>query len=144
MKHITKHTVTLYPQDERYGSRSFSLTLSTEIFNAEEITTMTSVAQVAALQNGWNFEVLSNQSDVPETEEEIAEEKAKEEQDKLEREAKAKSRKEDLLAQVIAGIDATPNGYTLAVEEQLDKILSYEREGIRTLLKERNLYSLET
>lgn len=144
MKQVTRHTITINPLDERYGQRSCTIALSTEFFTAKEIATVTQLVQIAAIQGKAEFNVTCLDYEIPESDEEVAEIKAKAEQEKAERLAETDARKELLLAQVIEKAGASGMPYTAAIEDALDTINSWESNGVRTLLKERNLYYLNS
>lgn len=140
MKRVVKYSLTVNPREDRWGSRSSSLTLTTEVFSPAEIAKITSMVQIAALKAEFEFSIQDSQFEIPVSAEEIAEKKAQEEQEKLESAERESVRREEVLAKVINDACCSHKVYTLAVEDELDELSSWDREPIRRLLKERGLY----
>jgi hypothetical protein len=142
MKTITKIMITTCPPEERYGSRAITIALSDEVFMDKEIGTITNMVVLAAMRAGFLFETSTTKIEVCETEAEKEERAFIEKAEKEEREAKEILRIEKQVAEVVIAAAAVGTEYTYAIETALEDLPVYQREPVRAMLKERNLYTL--
>ena len=142
MKTIAKQNLRVEDPNDRYGDSSFNLTLSNEILSLKDIGSITNIVQQAAIAHKYEFKIDTQFTEKPETDEEIATVKAAKEANEQERKQREDARREELVAKVILKASESDDPYSIAIQNAIDDLSSWDQSPVRKLLKERDLLTL--
>lgn len=142
MKTFRIDSITCSPPADRYGPRSFTLSLSSEILTIDNIVTITAIVQTACFKNNFEMSMGTAAHELPESDEEIA--IAAEEKRIKDLETKIKSKKTliENMTKVITVALKGNDEWVVNLENALESEISgsWVRNPVRDALKEEGLY----